>query len=402
MHRILLLFTFFLLSCNLKAQLFSTDPAPYCADTIANADSCYIAGADFGGGFVIPGISGTPYINGSGLYYSVVKGINAQVHVGVPNYAGQTLAIWVDINRDTLFTNNEKFYELGLISPGSMLTINLNIPDSITTGITRARIRIAVSDSSITPCGDFATGSTIDFGLLINESAAPYCEPVSFAGCSDYDYIDSLALGSVNYTWPGIQSPGYQFINQTTLLQAGQTYQLVLRNGNNYASAYNAWIDYNHNLAFDANELLNTDLNLGLDSQVIVSFTVPANAAVGQTRFRIRGNAENTSTGFGPCDTVQYGMVLEFNVGLLPVGISESNSGLIKLYPNPAQGQVTVDVAGLTDVELRLTNAQGSLVTETKVPDDLYVLPIPAAGIYFVSIYNHNKLVGTKKIVSLK
>ncbi|MFN8286878.1 MAG: T9SS type A sorting domain-containing protein [Chitinophagales bacterium] len=385
-----------------KAQLFTTDPAPYCADTISNADSSYLAAADFGAGFVIPALSGTPYINGTGLFYSVVRGVNAQVQVGVANYAGQTLAVWVDVNRDTVFSDDEKFYEQVNVIPGALLNVSFHVPDTAQTGTTRARIRIAVSDSSIIPCGDFSAGSTIDFSLLINETAAPYCEPVSFAGCSDYDYIDSLVLNTVTYTWPGPQSPGYQFINQTTTLQAGQSYQLVLRNGNSYASAYNAWIDYNNNHVFDANELLNTDLNLGLDSLVTISFTVPANATVGQTRFRIRGNADNASTGFGPCDTLQYGMVLEFNVGLLPVGISENQNTPINVYPNPATGSVTVDVTDYANAELRITNAQGALITEGRVLSSVITIPLPQAGIYFVSVYSQNKLMGTKKIVSLK
>ncbi len=404
--RIFLLATAFcLFTFSAKAQLFTTDPAPYCADTIADADSCYIAGANFGGGFVIPGISGTPYINGSGLYYSVVKGVNAQVNVGVPAYAGQTLAVWVDINRDTLFTNNEKFYELGLISPGSLLAINLNVPDSVATGITRARIRIAVSDSSITPCGDFSTGSTIDFSLLINESAAPYCEPVSFAGCSDYDYIDSLALGSVSYTWPGIQSAGYQFINQTAALQAGQTYQLTLRNGAAYASAYNAWIDYNADHVFDSNERINPDLDLGVDSLVTFSFTVPANAIAGQTRFRIRGNADDASVSFGPCDTVQYGMVLEFDVALSPVGISEDKSFAFGMYPNPAYGSVTIDLQAmesLSNVFIKVTDVQGAVVVNRKATSALSAIELPARGIYQLSILQDGRLLGTRKLVSLK
>ncbi len=405
MHRILLLVTFFLLSLGLKAQLFSTDPAPYCADTIANADSAYIAGADFGGGFVIPGIASTPYINGSGLFYSVVKGVNAQVQLGVSNYPGQTIAIWVDANRDTLFTDNEKFYETVQVGAGAFLSINLNIPDSINTGITRARIRTAVSDSSITSCGDFATGSTIDFGLLINESAAPYCEPVSFAGCSDYDYIDSLALGSVSYTWPGIQSPGYQYINQTAALQAGQTYQLTMRNGAAYASAYNAWIDYNADHVFDSSERINPDLDLGVDSLVTFSFTVPANAVAGQTRFRIRGNADDASISFGPCDTVQYGIVVEFNVALSPVGISDDKPFAFGMYPNPSYGSVTINLQAmesLTNVDIKVTDVQGAVVVNHKATSALSVIELPARGIYQLSIFKDGRLLGTRKLVSLK
>jgi hypothetical protein len=379
----------------------NTDPSPYCADTLTSADSVYINGAQFGDN-VIPGIQGLPYLNAAFIFFSVVKNAPTEIQIGITDFADQSLALWVDLNKDTIFSANERLVMIPNMVPSSLNTLTFTIPGTATAGLTRARIRITAGDTLLLPCADYEIGSTIDFAFIVNESAAPYCEPVSNAGCSDYDYIDSFRLNNISYQFPGIESPGYQFITQTTTLIAGDTYSFTVKNGSFYGAAVNAWIDYNSNNSFDANERINSDISLDVDSVHTFTFTVPASTAPGLKRFRIRNDTDGENLSLGPCDTIAYGMTVEFNVTINPVGINDILSGSILVSPNPTQNNWMISLSDeLVGTYAFVYDIAGQLLLSEKIVDANWNLAGEkfSPGIYFMQLSDGRKLLATKKLV---
>jgi hypothetical protein len=79
-------------------------------------------------------------------------------------------------------------------------------------------------------------------------------------------------------------------------------------------------------------------------------------------------------------------------------GVNETLSN-VNVYPNPTNGNVTVDLGGLTDVSIKVTNLIGEVIYEDhKISNSTYNLYIEeAAGLYFVEISNENN----KEVIKL-
>jgi GEVED domain/Secretion system C-terminal sorting domain len=117
---------------------------------------------------------------------------------------------------------------------------------------------------------------------------------------------------------------------------------------------YRAWIDYNRNNVFEANELVYEGINVRPNNGVATkalsgTFVVPAGATNGATKMRVsmsRGAYPEPCAGFARGEVEDYsvlisGMVIERNTESLS---AEAESQLVSLYPNPAQSQVVVDL----------------------------------------------------------
>lgn len=83
-------------------------------------------------------------------------------------------------------------------------------------------------------------------------------------------------------------------------------------------------------------------------------------------------------------------------------GVIDNNLSTITLYPNPTSSDVNVALSnGVRATEIRLFNTVGQLISTTNVHETVTVLHLSELpnGIYFVQIYNDNKLVTTGKVV---
>ncbi|MDB0027084.1 T9SS type A sorting domain-containing protein [Flavobacteriales bacterium] len=80
------------------------------------------------------------------------------------------------------------------------------------------------------------------------------------------------------------------------------------------------------------------------------------------------------------------------------VGVNETLSN-VNVYPNPTNGNVTIELGGLTDISIKVTNLIGEVIYEDhKISNSTYNLYIEeAAGLYFVEISNENN----KEVVKL-
>ena len=83
-------------------------------------------------------------------------------------------------------------------------------------------------------------------------------------------------------------------------------------------------------------------------------------------------------------------------------GIGENGLSTIILYPNPTSSSVNVELGeGVRATDIRLFNAFGQLISTTNVNSTVTAIDLSQLpnGIYFVQIFNENKLITTGKVV---
>jgi len=151
------------------------------------------------------------------------------------------------------------------------------------------------------------TETKIDY---ISVSVKPYC---TSAGSSQYfEYVAGVAAADVNNA--SGSSPYTDFTYLTAHMFQGQTVNLSLTPGfpgGSYTEHWKIWIDYNDDHDFeDAGE----EVFSGSGSSIVTgSFTVPANAKMGDTRMRV-----SMSYGSLPpiCGSFTYGEVEDYTVNI--------------------------------------------------------------------------------------
>lgn len=131
--------------------------------------------------------------------------------------------------------------------------------------------------------------------------------------------------------------------NTTATLAAGQSYQMYTSTSSE--AVIGIWLDANQNNVFEPQEY--TPLVNSMSTQNTTSFTVPASAANGNTRMRIRSraygssiNSNNACTTFGSGETRDYTV----NITNTQLGTKEiSPESSLTVYPNPTADFLYVD-----------------------------------------------------------
>ncbi len=186
--------------------------------------------------------------------------------------------------------------------------------------------------------------------------AISYC--ASTATTSTYEYIKNIKLGSINNT---SAAAGYtNYTNLSTNLVGGSSNTITLTpgfSGTSYAEYWTVYIDFNHNGVFtDAGETVVKVTGKTAQSK---AFTIPTTALNGPTRMRIQMQYGAYQT--NPCATYTYGGVQDFTVNItgnahIDLQQAEANTDLntIRLYPNPAQNNLTIQFASDNDGVARM------------------------------------------------
>ena len=83
-----------------------------------------------------------------------------------------------------------------------------------------------------------------------------------------------------------------------------------------------------------------------------------------------------------------------------PTGIAENENSSVNVYPNPTNGNVTVEL-NETATNVAIYNMVGKLVRSQSISAGLNTVEMNGltAGVYFLRIYNDNKIIGTAKVV---
>jgi ELWxxDGT repeat protein len=162
--------------------------------------------------------------------------------------------------------------------------------------------------------------------INVTSGTGSYCSITSSTyGTTEGDYIDGVALGTINNQNTG-SATGPFYVNYTSMstnLIKSTNYTLNIKSGNwpaGYPDYYAAWIDFNHDYDFsDAGEKIGEFLSTASNTVQSLTFTVPSTAVTAITRMRVRG-VWNSTAGIDPCLAYAYGETEDYSVNIVPAG----------------------------------------------------------------------------------
>jgi len=212
--------------------------------------------------------------------------------------------------------------------------------------------------------------------LTLNGSADPCSnnpnnDPCAAAADTCDEYIKQFLLNSINNSSNACTAGGYaDYTNISTSLAKGSAYSAtvvpgIIGQAGNIAYTGDevaVWIDYNNNNNFsDAGEQVGYVL-VGQGWSNVFNFTVPMSATTGMVHLRTRISYQGSGP-IAPCGTVAYGETEDYMVNITAAsGISELNPDLIRLFPNPTNDKVTVDLGMLEASSILIYDLSGKLI----------------------------------------
>lgn len=121
------------------------------------------------------------------------------------------------------------------------------------------------------------------------------------------------------------------------------------------------WIDYDQSESFEAGELAYTSpFGVGPHTGTI---TIPADAAIGQTRVRIRMQDSDYGPNNTACGNNNYGQVEDYTLNIdMSVGMNDAASIETAVYPNPNTGDFSVRYGASATVTMEVMDLSGRLV----------------------------------------
>jgi hypothetical protein len=366
-------------------------PTGPCIPTSANgtADGDFINGVQLGiinnqnsGGTTQP-----TYTNFSSTYStSLVRGNTYTITIQSGTYSPNRYAAWIDYDQNGTFVLSEKLGEFTSAAAGETQSLTFTVPAGSAVGATRLRVRgVFVGNgepSPADPCFAYAYGETEDYGITITTPPTGYCVPTSTNGTNDGDYINGVTLGNItNTNSGGAGQPTYSNVSSTwsTGLVRGSAQTITIQGGSYSPDHYAAWIDYDQNNVFAANEKLGEFTTSASGQTQNISFTVPVSANLGTTRLRVRGVFHNQGepAPTDPCFNYAWGETEDYSVVIqLSTGMDDARIIPMALYPNPARGSVVLERGSSGPAEVEIRDMQGRLVATHRINDAVVTLSL--------------------------
>jgi len=166
--------------------------------------------------------------------------------------------------------------------------------------------------------------------LTISGQVAGYCEVYFINGCSPASISNFYTTGgfpNISNTSSGCLSSndlsGYSDYTSTVLgatRNTTVTFNFEFTSEAAYAPFLSAWIDWNHDFIFQDSERVFVSQDQETDNYVQFTATVPANAALGQTRMRFK--AVGGWLGSGACGYNSFGEIEDYTITILDQGIA--------------------------------------------------------------------------------
>ncbi|MDH7447363.1 fibronectin type III domain-containing protein [Aquimarina sp. 2201CG14-23] len=298
---------------------------PYERVDVANASGSYtitvtnkgsLVGGSQNFSLVVTGLTGTP----------VVCNATVPAGVGSSNIGSDTATInWTAVPGASFDVRYRQTGTSGWTTQSAGGTSYVISGLSATTSY-EAQVRSICSDGSTSSYSASTTFTTTEIQLN-------YC--ASNGNSVADEYIGNVQLGTINNA-SGAGSGGYtDFTSISTSIAKGSSYTITVTptwTGTVYSEGYSVWIDYNQNGTFDSGEQVWTQ-SATQTTPVSGSFTVPSNAASGNTRMRVSMKYNGVPTS---CESFQYGEVEDYTVTIggatadtqaptAPAGLTASN-----------------------------------------------------------------------------
>lgn len=347
------------------------------------------------------GTSGPAYTNYSTVFSTqLTRATQYTLTVQGGTYQPDHYAAWIDYDQDDTFEAAEKLGEFVTNAANQTQTITFTVPAGAALGGTVMRVRGVFHNTGeptpdTDPCYAYGYGETEDYGITIITQGGGLCIPTSVNGTADGDYINRVAVGTLNNANSGgVTGPSYTDYgtSYTTSLARGLDYVLSVQGGTYQPDHYAAWIDYDQDNTFEANEKLGEFTSSAANQTQTLGFEVPLGATLGATKLRVRGvyHGEGEPTpATDPCFAYAYGETEDYTVTIgVTTGITEQQADDILLFPNPASGSVRLSLPDAASSEITLVDAVGRSVATHRTTGASVELPLEgiATGTYLVRV----------------
>jgi hypothetical protein len=257
--------------------------------------------------------------------------------------------------------------------------------------------------------GDFDNNN--DTLNAITETSTPVYCPGNSQDCSQYaDYISRVRLNNIDNTSADGPNCYDDFSAQTINVNVGVNYTLgvTVAEDNHFVTA---WIDYNQDYLFTANEIVVNALScVNQNQETTDPFTLGLATQQGTFRMRFR-TIWNQGGPLDPCAEIPYGETEDYTINIGPdvTGVNDlSNIFDLSVYTNVNNSLVAVINGEADDFKVRIIDARGRLLKTTQFTHGgaigEHILPTQylVAGAYMVHIENTKGDRITKKFVVVR
>ena len=220
---------------------------------------------------------------------------------------------WIDFNNDFDFDTNEAITMSAYLEDNTATGV-ITIPSDLTIGATlRLRTRNSFSAASVHPCSEGVPGEIEDYQIIIVANDNLYCDAAG-AEETGNDYITNVTVNT--FTNLSGKSSYSLFDQKQINLNKDQENSLIVKLGEVFeGDQAAAWIDYNNNAVFEAEETI-TLSDYSDNQEAAGTFIVPDNTIEG-VPLRMRVRTAFTTESLEPCGTV-FGEVEDYIVIVAP------------------------------------------------------------------------------------
>jgi hypothetical protein len=251
-----------------------------------------------------------------------------------------------------------------------------------------------------------------DIAITAGGSSTPvtYCD--SSGSRTTYEWIDYVALGGMTNS-TGASSGYADYTNLTANVARGSSNTITISagfSGTAYTEYWNVWIDFNNDGTFDSGENVASGSSSSAGN-LTATFTVPSNAALGDTRMRVSMKYNAAATA---CENFGDGEVEDYTVNISnstanyttfsdPIaGDQLGNEGGIfdfTVYPNPVRGGIlTVRLADTRATTYAIKNMLGQTVKASELMNNSIRVDDLSNGMYILEVSDGQKSI-TKKFI---
>ena len=188
---------------------------------------------------------------------------------------------------------------------------------------------------------------------------------------NEYEYITNVTFEGINNDSGSSEGmyPEYFTVDMgysPAEVSRGGTYPLSVTISPDELEYIYAYFDWNQDGDFDdANETFTVASSVDAPGPHTVDIPVPADAALGETRFRVQ-LVYNTNTP-DPCYVGSDGEVEDYTVNVGPeMGVEDMNADFISLYPNPVVDMVNIASSKENIQAVEIYDVSGKMVQTFK------------------------------------
>lgn len=238
--------------------------------------------------------------------------------------------------------------------------------------------------------GTVGTYATADF----TTAGINYC--TAGATSTSFEKISNVTFATINNS--STSTSGYEdFTTVIGNISKGQAYPFSATfSGTSYTDdQVLVWIDFNQDGDFDdAGELVLTTAKKV--APWTGNITIPATAATGKTRMRVRLHDSSLGGNTTSCGTSTYGQVEDYSVNIGELAVADVKKNNIQVYPNPATDVINIsNVSSKTRFEIY--NVGGQLVNQGTTDGKVNVSKL-TKGVYILTVESNGEKSQTKFI----